>query len=436
MVKKTAVDVLIVIEHTARELEMACLIKYFLNKRGHSVKIESVLPDKERLIFQYSAKVILVPWWSKEKDNRYWESFRLNNPGAVFINLNQETYTSGKNTAILPVLGRKGVFQLSWGNTFTDALRKKNVEEDKIFQTGSVRLDFYHPKLVHNFTRTKMDLAKEFDLVDSKKWILYIASPRHLFNKKEQEKEAGTEAIIECRNKFLHDIDEYLAIEKDALIIYRPHPNLAWKEKERPEIKRLLKKYPSNFACIEQHSIRDWIVNTELCISVNSTSFVECIWGNTPYILYLPANVKREDNYEWFLRFPYKMKEKEELYKYLNGKGDYDFNICRKILKDYYDSNSEMDLSAERLCNSIEGLLNNTEKQIVFKRRMDYIALNACVLFIKKTVRYLARVKYIRRFFLKLNYKPLINVSIESEAALAIRENEKRIIAKIESIGL
>ena len=51
--KLKKVDVLIIIEHKVRELESACLLKYEFEKKGYSVVIDGIYPNKESLPFKY-----------------------------------------------------------------------------------------------------------------------------------------------------------------------------------------------------------------------------------------------------------------------------------------------------------------------------------------------------------------------------------------------
>ena len=370
--RKVKTDVLIVIEHKVRELEGACLLKYEFEKRGYSVVIDSIYPNKELLPLKYTANIIIVPWAYNDKDMEYLKCFFKYSPNAKLINMHYEQYSGQDDKNIcLPSGDAIGVFHVSWGKKFTDGLIKSGCLPEMIFTVGSIRLDFYKEKLKEIFS-SKECLSNKYNINKNKEWILFIANGYHLMPDWKIDSIANSDeriyekkdAAIKCRLDFLQFVDKYLSINNDKIFIYRPHPVYADLDKKNRDLNNLLKKYPNNFYVIADMSINSWLVNSDLCISFHSTSAVECCACKTPYYLFRTKNIAKELDYSFFNDYKYIICNYTD---FLNAVrlNNYDNSVLKSSLNDYYVMND--DYTFVNLVNSILKCNDNKINKYTFK---------------------------------------------------------------------
>lgn len=69
-------DVLILIEHVARELEIANQLMNLFAERGKKVIIDSIKFNKELKVIKYRADIIIVPWAYSNKEMNLFNNFK------------------------------------------------------------------------------------------------------------------------------------------------------------------------------------------------------------------------------------------------------------------------------------------------------------------------------------------------------------------------
>lgn len=328
------VNVLILFEHTVRELEAVCLLKKEFEKRGYSVKIIGIYPNKERIPVKFSADYIFIPW--AYRSTEYIQCFLKNSPNAVFINLHWEEYTTVRNRDfLLPKENAKLVCHVSWGEKFTDSLEKIGCKN--IFTVGSIRLDFYKHSL-NKWFLSKQSLATKYGLDEEKRWVMFIADGAHLVESYISNiPQSERDNLPQCKNRkfFLDSVEKYLEKNRETIFIYRPHPSFANKELNREDLLRIKDRYPNNFYIISKESIGNWIVNCDSNISFQSTSVIDCICANSPFYLLRNTDIDYSADYEFFHGYPYVIRTYEDFLAALNST-DYDNSKVRQLFKAYY----------------------------------------------------------------------------------------------------
>ena len=153
---------ILVYEVEDREFNNMLLLKLELERRGHRVILQCKDQD---LIFKHKDAVALIPNSYHKKDlDAYRYKFNLqDNPIVIYsceqlVNhtLPKDFDYSGKNPA-------KRVANFCWGPDYRDFLISLGYDEQKLYTTGAIQLD-YCRKEFFSFYKTKKELATQFHL--------------------------------------------------------------------------------------------------------------------------------------------------------------------------------------------------------------------------------------------------------------------------------
>lgn len=314
------VDVLIVIEHVARELESACLLKVALQQRGYLVAIDGIYPNKEKLPTRYQADYLLIPWAYHDHDMDFWECFYHHSPNIQIINLHHEQYSGNdSHNTTLPQGRSRKIYHLSWGTRFTEGLLTSGVDPSHIIPAGNLRLDFYRPPLT-GLSQNRTILAERFELDAKKDWVLFIANAYHLMRPSERDNARRIDQNIDTKShiakqnltQFLAMVRQYLATNQDKIFIYRPHPAYAMRENENSELKKLTRQFPHQFKVIYANTLGDWILASQCCLSFHSTSGIECSLAKIPFYLFRTTPLPDTLDYSFYRHFPNMIRNEED----------------------------------------------------------------------------------------------------------------------------
>ena len=343
------VNVLIIIEHIAREFDSACMLKYQYETLGYTAEIVGIYPNKEMIPLHYKADIILIPWAYSDKDMQYFKCFLRNSPDAIFINLHHEQYSGQDDKNIcLPKGESRLMYHISWGKKFTDSLIACGCVKESILEVGNIKLDIYK-KNMRSLFWSKDSLSKRHNIDATKRWVLFIANSFHLMADRKLESIAEKDPDIyekasigiKCRKDFLSFVHKYLSTENDVVFIYRPHPYFAMLDIQSDDIKKLLLEHKHNFFAISDYAIGNWIVNADLCLSFHSTSAAECCVSGVPYYLFRTQTLPENQDYSFFVGYPYVIISYADFCSAVRT-SRYSNDELMVRLKDYYSINDEM----------------------------------------------------------------------------------------------
>jgi surface carbohydrate biosynthesis protein len=394
--------IVIFVEHVNRELDSAVLLKILLEKKGYRVYISSTLfgtPD----ISYITPKMILIPWCYDNSDitfylSKFYRVNRGNIPTIINLHHEQITYESGQNFQ-LPVGQAKDIFHIAWGEEFVKKLKRCGVPEHLIFKTGSPRLDFYKTEL-SQFSKTKIELSKNFDIPLNRKWILFAGN----FSVKDFDEKLlctlesrGLKKIrkskIDSQNAF-NSITTWIKLfldknGEDIEFIYRPHPSENY---ENSELKNLEKR--SNFHIIKKYSLRDWILNVDVVNVWTSTSAVEAL------IAKKTVNIVR----------PFPIDDELEMPIFKNTKLIDDFQSFVNA------NNSPENITDKQLMANVEVFFDNTNNKLASEKLVEIIdeivksETNAKIAFTKTKHRwhhfFTSSYRLLRNFLYRINLLP------------------------------
>lgn len=297
------IDVLILYEHINRELESALFLQKVLEERGYTAHVAHVGWDEGPAKIQYQTRLIVTPWCYDGKDIRTICNYKSCAPSGKLklLNIHCEQITSDEAMKfLLPAGEAKDIYHIAWGEFFKEQLMSVGVKEERICVAGSSRLDFFRREC-SAISKSREELAKEFSLDESRKWVLLVGNFSAAFCSEETIANlegrgySNIRAQVDIAKRTYPEVlNWYDAIleqfsESNMEFIYRPHPS----ELMSDQLKALEEKY-ENFRVIRDYSIRDWFVTCDVAFSWNSTSAVEAASAEIPTYALRPVHIPED----------------------------------------------------------------------------------------------------------------------------------------------
>lgn len=294
------IDVLIIVENKNREYESAVLLAALLRKRGADVEIVHYRWSESAARLRYRPKLIVTPWCYDDVDYDYFATYQGGLPGGELniVNLHSEQLVYSDAFEFYVPKGRSAnVYHCAWGDYYRNVLLDAGVEKDLVRKTGSTRLDFFRESFSLS---SKHELADEYELDPSKKWILFVGNFSLAFI------ESGPVEKLEARGvaddfsvRKQHSLSAYKAIvswmhellnEPDLLdqiqVIYRPHPS----EPNTEQLAKMAEEF-SALKVTKELSIREWFQACDIAFTWCSTSSVEAASAGIPIFALRPFDI-------------------------------------------------------------------------------------------------------------------------------------------------
>ena len=289
------VDVLILYEHRAREIENSCLLACELRRRGYKVQICNIYSEEKYFV---APKVLIVP--HLYNDSQLFQ-FAKNYKGKYgqIINLQYEQILSicEEDGMHNPVGQAINAYHVAWGDAQKQRYLRHNIEENNIIVAGNIAMDLMSSKMIL-YHKSKKQISKEYNLDETKEWVLFMSSFSYA-NLDEQTilryetmypPTRSFEKISTPSYKIMIDWLS-MACEKypEKIFIYRKHPA----ENYTSEILHIEKMY-SNFKCIDNYSVRQWVKICEKLYTWYSTSIVDVYYANKMCYILRPIEIPNE----------------------------------------------------------------------------------------------------------------------------------------------
>lgn len=338
-------DVLILIDHIAREIETALTLKYELEKENLTCEIITSKFNFNRIPVLYTASWVVTPWLYTDREGRVLHLMRdrFGKPSKI-LNLHAEQVASeNSKNFLIPESSALYCHHLSWSSEFTKILVDAGVESTAILEYGNPKLDIYRKKIDDNL---KLKLSEKFNLDINKSWVIIVGNAFHLFNDVEKMRfeENGVDikimGEIGKRNtlKLFEIMPEILSQLKNVEVIYRPHPCFASRDLVFMPLLNLVKKY-DNFHVLYEGSISSWINAASRVVSFHSTAYLEAISAKKIYGRLFLEPVDNSIDVEDLINWPISLKSKEDILCFIRDEAfaanDYKRRI-NKLEKKYY----------------------------------------------------------------------------------------------------
>lgn len=303
------VDVVYLYEHAARELDVACAVAARLRK-DYSIYAEIIHwpTGFPQAVTHIRPGMVLLPFCYTERSYEallaYWREAR-------FFNLTwEQLFYAGNQKAKTP----RGEFALNyvihhaWSEFYADFLMQNGLAEQRIFLNGQPAYTLYESPYKAYFS-SRTDLAERYRLDPSRRWILFPENYNWAFYSaatikrfiESGQSPADVRAMQEYCERSLHQVVQWLAdVANDDKfeVIIRPRPSTTLAE-FRLAMEKILTKLPSHLHVIQQESVREWILASDLVFSSHSTSLIEAAVAGKPVFIVEPYRIPEPLKVEW-----------------------------------------------------------------------------------------------------------------------------------------
>lgn len=307
------VDVLYLIEHVARELDIGCAIKAMLETDSKiSVEIKSIAHDLESTVAQFTPKVVVLPYCNGvfnqplEKMIPHW-------PQAKYLSLTFEQVLGKAQLEYVrekDEFSRKYLLYSVWGDFYKQILTQSGVAENHILVNGSPTLNLYRSPYHFFYPQEKTELAQKHNLDSTKRWVFVPENyawafypdklvrdrirrgfhPQHAY----QYRDFATNSL-EQTAAWWCEIGQL----EDVVLIVKPRP--ATPEKDfRARLAEFGLSLPKNLHIIKQGTVREWILASDLVMSSFSTTLLEAAVAQKPIYMLTPIPLPDFLFSEWY----------------------------------------------------------------------------------------------------------------------------------------
>lgn len=292
------VDIVYLYEHASRELDVACAVAAILQRdHGLSVEIVQWPVGFSRIVHKLKpTRLVVFPFFYDEKEYRilleFWNHVK-------YFNLTwEQLFYAGNKLAKTPrrEFAVKNVLHHSWSRYYTNFLMSAGIPAEHIFTNGQPAYTLYKSPYKEYFM-SRDDLAKKYSLDVSKRWVFfpenynwafYTQARLEMFIQKGQAREDVYAMKEYCNVSFsevLHWFQKMLIDHENVELIIRPRPSMPVSE-FRHSMNQILGKAAAGMHVIQEETVREWILASDVVISSHSTSLIEAsVAGKAAYML-------------------------------------------------------------------------------------------------------------------------------------------------------
>ncbi len=315
------IDIVYFYEHASRELDVACAVAAIL-EREHDLSVKIVhwpvgYPAIENRI---QTRLVVLPFCYTED---YFTLLLAKWRKATYFNVSWEQLFYAGNLKAKTPRGRfatNHVIHHAWSESYAEFLREQGIKEQDIFINGQPAYTLYDEPYRYYF-KSRADLATEYGLDPTRQWVLfpenynwsfytqekldqYIKegqSPEEIHAMREFCEQSLTDTILWCNE---------VAKKGNVEMVIRPRPSTAL-DTFLKAIDRILPRIPERLHIIQEESVREWILASDIVVSSYSTSMIEAaIAGKAIYMLE-PYPIPDPLRAEWHDLLPHIKTSKE-----------------------------------------------------------------------------------------------------------------------------
>ena len=320
------VDFILFIEHVARELDVACLLKLYLKKYYHSeLVITSFWYDLDFALMTYDPKVIILPWSYTSDDIKSKDAFKKW-PNAIVVNLcNEQLYSKiNSNTkSAQDNFSKTQVLHHAWGNYRLPELLRQGIPKKNIFINGNPNYSLYQKPYRDAFF-SKKQISKIFNLDYTKRWlfipdnygIAFFSNSMLLdyIHRGTDPKDAvAFRSFASLSMSIVVPWIKSFAQEFEFEVIVRPRPAIPI-DKFIQSYKNLIGRNPKNLHIIKDGTVREWVLASDVVLSSYSTTLLEGAAANKPVFMFQPEPFPTFLEHEWQKHIP-KVETYEDMKK-------------------------------------------------------------------------------------------------------------------------
>ena len=305
--------ILYCIEHVARELDIACIIRHTLRERyGLDALIQPFAGDLAAALAPVRPQLIVVPFCRTRRDYGL-EVVVRRFPQVPIINLAFEQLLSrGNRQHRVPsdVLSRNCVTHIASGSFFRQWLETAGVPREHIVTTGSMTCQLYREPYAWMYESCRDRLAQQYGLDAERPWIFFPENFAAAFFSKSQirfrrRRGYNPQSLAEYVDHTRRSFDELAGWCADAAaannieLIIRPRPAVSQTVFEQAFLRAAGCVQPKHLHFIKAGDVREWIFASQAVVSSYSSTIVEAAIAGKPVHLLLPVPIPRAAGAQW-----------------------------------------------------------------------------------------------------------------------------------------
>jgi len=316
------VDIAILYEKAARELDIACIIKHLVcQKYGLEVEIVQWPHGYFTARRHFIPRVVALPYHYQMLAQAYLYGWQK----SIFVNLTWEQLFYAGNAKAKTPRGKVALehsLHHAWSKAYADLLIQQGIPKERILLNGQPAYALYNLPY-RKYFKQKSELASLYNLDPGKKWIFFPEnynwafyseamlkqmirdgqSPAEVYEMKEFMTRSFEQVIQWC---------EKLAKQSDVELIVRPRPATLL-EDFKSSIVQVIHDIPDHFHVIHQETVRDWIISSDMVISSFSTSLIEASMAGKAIYMLEPFPLLTILKQDWYQLAPSVTSEDEFL---------------------------------------------------------------------------------------------------------------------------
>ena len=306
------VDVVYFIEHTARELDIACAVKYLLLSKGINVEICSIVIDLDETLARWNPNVVVLPYGTNTRSANL-ERIIPHWGAACYVNLSfeqilgkaQKSFKAPKDR-----FARQHMLYTAWGEFFVDFLMEHGVAQQNITLVGNPAFTLYTQPYRNYYGNLRAELAQKFKLSMDRRWVLIPENYGWAFFKDNNVRDRIQRGFDP------QDAFQYRDFARDSLrasanwwreaaeldgieLIVRPRPAIPV-EMFRDAVLEMAGEIPPHLHVIKYRTVREWILVSDLVFSSYSTTLLDAAVADKPAYMLTPYSIPDFLYAEWY----------------------------------------------------------------------------------------------------------------------------------------
>jgi surface carbohydrate biosynthesis protein len=308
-------DYLILVEHTARELDIACLIKYLIEQKGSTIDVMP-LPyfNAYNVGRKNHSKVLVAPYCYRLG---IYKPILSHFTDISLINLAYEQILAkitNNMKAPKDEFTKKFVVYNAWSENYFNYLTKCGVDPANITINGNLSYALYKYPYRTYFNIPREHLSEKYHLDISKKWLFIPENYGAAFTSDTVMNDKITNGMdpvdaIKYREfaaQSLHVVIQWCARaskSNDIEIIFRPRPAISY-QKMQEFFTNVLPEIPDGLKIIKDHTVREWILASDVVMSSYSTTLIEAAIAEKPIAMLEPIPFPDYLDASWYNMVP------------------------------------------------------------------------------------------------------------------------------------
>lgn len=322
------VDVVYLYEHADRELDAACAITAILESKYQlTVEIVQWPTGFPEAAVRIQPRMVIFPFCYSDQSYRmllaYWRD-------AHFLNLSwEQLFYLGNRTAKTPrgEFSLKHVVHHAWSESYADFLGEAGITADNIIVNGNLAYALYDEPYRHCFA-SRQELAERHHLDPSLPWVFFPENYNWAFYSEATIQAfiangQSSEDIRVMREYCGNSLAEMICWCRDASqdsqveIILRPRPSTPL-SMFMEFVHQVLPELPAHFKVIQEESVREWILSSDIVISSHSTSLIEAAIAGKKTAIVNPYPIPSQLYVGWHDLLPH-INKKDDFLSYINS---------------------------------------------------------------------------------------------------------------------